>query len=84
MPGERQLTIPTEDPQPRIVRLALRRKDEGGLREVDLPRHPLHVVVGQARRLEEDRQLVPCQYPVGEDVQMQVGVPAVTDANAGA
>lgn len=80
MPGERELDLRRVDAQPRGVRRIARRKDEGGLREIELARDELHLRVGQPVGVREDRERVAAEDAVGEDVNGQKavahGVPA--------
>ena len=68
MPRERELERRREDADP-SVSLTLRRVDVDGLREVDLSREGLQLLLGDLTRVGEDGQLVPRERDVGEDVR---------------
>ena len=65
--GERQLDARREDPDPRVA-AGLGRQHEDRLGEVHLARERLHLLVVEAARVGEDRELVPGERRVGEDV----------------
>ena len=73
MSGERQLFVDGEDSH--LVAFdaldgGIARQDEGGLAEIGLARQPLHLVVGQAARVGEDRKLIALQRSRGENVKL--------------
>ena len=67
MPGERQLDARREDADPRVA-ARLGRQHEDRLGQVQLARQPLHLLVVELAPVGEDRERVPGQRRVGEDV----------------
>src|SRR5579862_3572564 len=65
--GERELRGGREDPELDVT-VPLRRIDEGRLGEVDLARERLELLLGDLAGVGEDRELVPGERDVGEDV----------------
>ena len=68
MAGEGELVGGREDTDAHVCVGTGRRQNEHGLREVHLARERLHRDRVEIARVGEDRQLVPCQRGVGEDV----------------
>src|SRR5689334_15994648 len=67
MPRERQLDRRREDPDPRVPTL-LGRQHEDGLGQVQLARERLELVLAQLAGVGEDRERVPLERRVREDV----------------
>src|SRR5919201_1799920 len=71
VPRERQLGARGEDPDPSVAAL-LRLEDEDRLAEVHLARERLEHLLRNLARVGEDRERVPGQRAVGEDVREDV------------
>ncbi len=72
MPRHRQLAARCEDAHPHVT-TAVGREDKGRFRERHFGGNPLHTVGGNIlRRSREDRELVPLESGLREDVEMQV------------
>ena len=72
--GERNLHGRGEDAQADVA-VAGGRIDEDGLRERHLPREELELVLGNGTRVCEDRELVPRQRAVREDIADDIAEP---------
>jgi hypothetical protein len=72
MPGEVQLLILGEDPQPGRPGCQVHAGQERRFELPDLPCHVLHHRRGQAGRVQHDHQAVTAQRPPGEDIDVPV------------
>ena len=72
MPGEVQLLILGEDPQPGRPARQVHLGQEHRLELADLSRHVLHHRRGQAGRTQHHHQAVTAQRPAAEDINVPV------------
>ena len=68
MPRKVELAGPVEDPHPCRVRRFLRRQDERGLTQIQLARQRLQHRLGDRTGVGEDRQSIPPEPLLGEDI----------------
>jgi len=68
MARKRKLPARRENTQPVVREFAWHRQDEGRLGEIGPSRHRLHLISAHSLRVENDRDRVPPERPVAEDV----------------
>jgi hypothetical protein len=66
--GERYFRRPGEDPHPRVMTRVRGRQHECRFRQVEFGGDGLHLVIGQAGRVGDNRQRIAAKTLIGEDV----------------